>query len=146
MADAEQEQQQRAFGPLAQRRRADGGHQGQGVNRKAALTQVLEGLQGREPAAEQVSGDVQRRRQPGRADFAPLSSQPTAKKTPARIAKISSDFSPNGPPDAWSWASCSPRLVRDRAQGTRPVFGLRQHRLVMDIPWIVSYRRWLARR
>ena len=66
MAQAEQEQQQRALGPLAQCRRAHRGHQHQRVDLEASRAQVLDRLLQREVTAEDVGCDITRGRQPAR--------------------------------------------------------------------------------
>ena len=52
MSQTEQEQQQGAFGPLAKRRSADGGHQHQRVDLEAPCAKVVERLANRVVAAE----------------------------------------------------------------------------------------------
>ena len=66
MSQAEQEQQQGAFGPLTKRRSADGGHQHQRVDLEALCPKVVERLANRVVAAEEIGRDVQRRGQPRR--------------------------------------------------------------------------------
>jgi hypothetical protein len=66
MAEAEQEQQQRALGPGAERRRAGGRHQHQRVDLEAFQPEIVDRLAQRVEAAEQIGGHVERKRQPGR--------------------------------------------------------------------------------
>jgi hypothetical protein len=66
MAKAEQEQQQRAFGPCAQRSGADGSNQHQRVDLELLQPKIVDCLAQREEPAEEIGCDVAGGRQPVR--------------------------------------------------------------------------------
>jgi hypothetical protein len=67
MAEAEQEQQQRAFGPGAQRGGAGGSDQHQRVDLEPLHAEVVDRLAQREIAAQTIGQNVGRHRYPGRS-------------------------------------------------------------------------------